>query len=527
MKKTICILLFTLLLAIPSMYHFDSRGLVVTAFVQALSYSILLLYLSNKSKIARIIIYTILYVLFTLETFTFIHFGSRLDPNILTLILQTDLQEIKGFFSLYVFSVRSVFYFVIVILLYYLFLKHIVISDFTIWFRKKALNVLLLFITFFGIAIPILPLPCQKGYTTIQEVYHSINTVGSYHQDVTKIEAMIGEVAIINSPTKEESPVIVLVIGESFNRHHSQLYGYTLNTSPWLSKEEHLIVFKNAISPTNVTHLAMKFLFTLKSCDKEVDTCQYVLMPVVFKKAHYQVAYFDNQYTRSEGGIMDYGCGYFLNPKKINMSCFDYRNDKTFDYDGDFINYYKSRFYFDNKSLNIIHLMGQHLPAKMRYPNGYEKFTSSDILRNDLDEKQKSLIAEYDNATLYNDYVVHQIINSFRQTDAVIIYLSDHGENIYDGKTHTLGRTFDKSNETEAIENIYHIPFVVWCSDTFVAKHPEKYESLKLSSDKTFCSDDIPFLLFDIASIDMNFNNETRSVIGDKYIPHKTNITQL
>lgn len=521
-KKILCILLFTFLMAIPSMYHFDSRGIVLTAFVQSFSYSLLFLFLA-KNIIFRVSIYTILYILFIIETFTFIFFGSRFDPNILSLILQTDFQEIKGFFHLYIFSFKSLIYFLMIILLYVFFLKTIVLSNFKIYSKRKYVNILSLLVIAGGIAIPIIPLPCQKGANTIQEVYTSIEFVNSSHRNLNEIESMMDDTKVYQSPKQEDAPIIVLIIGESFNRHHSNLYDYRLNTSPRLKKEKNLIVYNQVITPANVTHTNMRYLFTLESCNTDkADSSQYVLMPVVFKKAKYKVGYFDNQYTRSEGGVMDYSCGYFLNPKNINQNCFDYRNDQTFKYDGDFVEHYKRFFFYERKSLNIIHLMGQHLPAKMRYPDNFHFFNSSDIHRHDLDESQKTIVAEYDNATRYNDYVVQQIIDCFRHLNAVVIYLSDHGENIYDGKTLTLGRTFDHSNEKEAIENIYKIPFMIWCSDEFIANHPEKFDLLKSSSNQRFCSDDVPFLLFDLASINFNYSNDERNFISPKYQPHKT-----
>lgn len=524
MKKVLCLLLFTMLMGIPSMYHFDGLHFVLTAMVHALSYSILFLYIAYKSKIAKTIIFTILYILFFIETFTFLYFGSRLDSNITMLILQTDLHEIRGFFSLYVFSVKTLIFVVIAIVLYYLLLKHIVLSDFSMWLRDKKLNYYIILIAFFEIAISVLPLQLPKGDITLEEVYKSLKFVRGNRQEVYKIEDMIGSIDVFNSPTKNESPDIVLVIGESFNRLHSNLYGYRLNTTPHLASESNLIVFKNAMSPSIATYMSMRFLFSLKSCDNDNDSCQFVLLPTIFKKAQYKVGYFDNQYTRIEGGYFDASCNYFLNTNMISMNSFNYRNDKTFEYDGDFINHYKSLFYYENKSLNIIHLKGQHLPANKCYPKDFERFTTSEIQREDLDERQKGFVAEYDNATLYNDFVIHQIINCFRQKDAIVLYLSDHGENVYDGKSLTLGRLAFNSTEEETNENINRIPFVVWCSDTFITNHPDKYESLKTSSDKMFCSDDIPYLLLDIASIDSNYNNEKRSLISKKYIPHHTNI---
>ena len=40
---------------------------------------------------------------------------------------------------------------------------------------------------------------------------------------------------------------IVLIIGESFNKYHSSLYGYRLNTNPNLMKEYHSIFHRPSL----------------------------------------------------------------------------------------------------------------------------------------------------------------------------------------------------------------------------------------------------------------------------------------
>ena len=245
-------------------------------------------------------------------------------------------------------------------------------------------------------------------------------------------------------------------------------------------------------------------------------------MPYVFRKAGYQVAYFDNQYTRSSSGELDYSCVFFLNPQHINNSCFTYRNDETMPYDGDFIDQYKRHFIKQNKSLHIIHLMGQHFDASQRYPANYSKFTAEDIHRKDLDESQRRKTAEYDNATLYNDQVVSDIINEFRDLDAVIVYLSDHGEQIYDGDSHYFGRTFGSYKDTTTLKNVYQVPFMIWCSQKYQAAHPDHFRSICNSSSSAVCIDDVPYLLFNLAGIDFNYNDKHRSMIDSSYHSHQT-----
>ena len=43
-------------------------------------------------------------------------------------------------------------------------------------------------------------------------------------------------------------------------------------------------------------------------------------------------------------------------------------------------------------------------------------------------DAQRKVLSHYDNATLYNDSIVAEIVKRFQKEDAVIIYVPDHGE---------------------------------------------------------------------------------------------------
>ena len=244
-------------------------------------------------------------------------------------------------------------------------------------------------------------------------------------------------------------------------------------------------------------------------------------MPAVFKKANYKVAYFDNQYTRSLGGSLDYSCGYFLNPSYINDNCFDFRNDKIYKYDGDFIDRYCNNFLKSPKSLNIIHLKGQHFDAALRFPESFTVFAKEDIDRPDLNNKERQRVADYDNATLYNDYVLSRIIGEFREKEAVMVYLSDHGEHIYDGGKQYYGRGIGTRHEEETIKAVYEVPFMIWCSDSFIHKNHPTYQKIREAIKRPICTADLPYLLFDIAGIEFNHQNKKKSIISNEFEPHE------
>lgn len=471
----------------------------------------------------------ILLLLFVIETYTYIQFGSRFNSLILSLLLQTNIQEIKEFFSLYIFSPFTLFFLILIITGCYLFYKLDLYWDHRYKYKKgKLADLIILFISIFGAYGSIYIAEegmVPPGKNTLYKAMESWFFYDEKRYDIEEIERNIDLIKVEKADQK--APLIVLVIGESFNKYHSSLYGYDLKTNPLLEKRmenKELAVFSDVVSPSNGTNYMMEYVFSLKSCDSDDDSKQNILFPAIFKKSGYRVGYFDNQYTQTSGGNYDFTCCYFLNTHKISNACFDYRNDTLMNYDGGFIDYYKNKFYRESCSMNIIHIYGQHLDPRFRFPKSFALFSAKDIKRKDLNESQRQKVADYDNAVLYNDKVMDNIIKCFEQQDAVLIYFSDHGEQVYDDKRLIYGRKFGNEELMEAIKCEYEIPFMIWCSRSFQQQHTDLYQRILESVDKPFCSDDIPYLLFDLADIQSSVTDSTRSVIHPAFLSRQRKI---
>lgn len=520
----------SLLLAFPAGLDTNrfAKGYFISALLQSFTYACVITFLSHKSIKVKRIFFTIVYLLFCAECFIYFKFGSRFDPNILTMILQTSWNEIQEFFTIYMLSISTLLSIVGGAIMYILFYKIIDIQKDFKFLNHKLIKWGVASLFLLGIIMPFIPLPFSMGLNTINRFVSSVSFVIKERAGINHIVETIDKVEIIQTPQKADAPCITLVIGESFSKIHSSLYGYTLPTNPILERERqtgNLFCFNNATTPAGSTHAVMRYLFTLKGCEhknsKTFNEHEFVLMPNVFRKAGYDVRYFDNQYTRSSGGTLDYSCGYFLNPQYINSECFDYRNTETSNFDGDFIVKYKEHFCKENKSLNIIHLMGQHFDPKQRFPKtGFNRFSTTDIKRPDLSESQRQQIVNYDNATFYNDHVMGLIIDEFRDRNAIIIYLSDHGEQIYDGVSNNFGRTGSIDDKVFK-ECIFNVPFMVWCSDKFMETHHDVCEKISKATLLEICTADLPYFLFDIANIDFNHNNKEKSYIDSYYHPHE------
>lgn len=313
---------------------------------------------------------------------------------------------------------------------------------------------------------------------------------------------------------------IILVIGESYIKHHSQLYGYYLPTNPKLSKEENLVIFDDVISSYNATSESFKQFLSLSSIDDSLKWSQAPLFPSIFKQAGYNVVFYSNQFVLEgpQGGA-EASAG-FMNLPSIAPMMFDHRNKHREKYDGLLVDsFVKGRDTIEAQQNNLIifHLFGQHYPAEIQYPEELSFFSISDINRPDLTESQKLEVARYDNATRYNDFVISEIIDLWRNEDAIIIYFSDHGDEINDFRP-KVGRSFDfKQSGANVLHCQFDIPFMIYYTNKYKERHQPIVQQILASVHNPFMTDDLPHLMLELAGIKTVWYNPSRSLINIQY----------
>ena len=176
------------------------------------------------------------------------------------------------------------------------------------------------------------------------------------------------------------------------------------------------------------------------------------------------------------------------------------------------------------QNLMIFHLCGQHFLAKDQYPQEkkYEVFSVKDIkdTASYLNNESRQRIAEYANATHYNDEVIHQVMEMVKETNAILVYFPDHGEEVYDFRDF-YGRHFigDTHVSEQIIKYQIEIPFVVWCSDKWKASHQEEWEAIGKATDREFSIDNVCHLLFRLAGIKTKQYQATRDLFSPEYKP--------
>lgn len=345
-----------------------------------------------------------------------------------------------------------------------------------------------------GMAIP--------QYTTLTRAGYAMYVMKGRELQIRQLEILCKNLEA--KQTTEKPPTIVVVIGESASVYHSSLYGYEKPTNPLLSKykaDGSLFLFDNVVSLYDGTHGSMVADFSLDSLG--VDYTNQPLFPACFKAVNYQTYMYDNQYFVGSGIT-------FLTDQALSETMFDFRNTERYQYDEKMVD---DIHVTDSVSLYVIHLWGQHYNYSQRFPKEFAKFKPEDYQK-DLPIEQRQAMADYDNATLYNDFVLDKIIKKFQDKYCCLFYFSDHGEEVYELRDYMgHGNAAHSPNLNYQIR----VPLMVWTSPSYFAENEELVAKMKEAEHYPICTDDIGHSIIDVAQITTKEFAATRSFVNKQF----------
>ncbi len=301
---------------------------------------------------------------------------------------------------------------------------------------------------------------------------------------------------------------IVVIMGESYAKSHSSLYGYPKETAPCLKHLQNIgliNVFNNVTSPQLITSQSFKCMLSTYKPEygKSHPWYKCITIPEVFNAIGYKTYWISNQIKT---GLIDNVVGRYA--ELCDSVVFINENfTEEQKLDGDLIPVV--RHININRSMNqrnflFIHLMGSHMVFSERYPKDYHKFVPSDYM--DSLEKQRSILAEYDTSLTYNDSIVSCLFHLFDDQDSIIFYLSDHGLDIYDSSDDYIGHGREGNTVSESAA--YKIPFMVYTTKSFQENHEECMKKINQSRESPFRTDDLIYTLMDIANARFVDNND-------------------
>lgn len=311
------------------------------------------------------------------------------------------------------------------------------------------------------------------------------------------------------------SPNIILFIGESAIRKHYQVYGYDKPTTPRLMQElsdSNLTVVDDARTIATQTSEVFKQMLSLHSNDQPGSWTSAPMLPHLMRLAHYHVSMVSNQYSTDAHSVWNNMGSFFLRDPQVLKLLLDYQSKNLYQYDEGLLNELNHSMSPSTPNFMIFHVRGQHVAYSEGYPSSRAHFSVKDYAhRTHLTPDQRQEVAHYDNCTIYQDSITGALFDRYRDKDVVIVFVSDHGENVYDdGKT--LGRVHNDFSPA-MVESQYHVPMWIWTSPVYREKHPAMVQKIRQASHRPFKVDDMPHLILDLAGVNCHYFNPHRSLI--------------
>ena len=293
-------------------------------------------------------------------------------------------------------------------------------------------------------------------------IYSAIKYIHDSFKDKITVITPIGRDAIAcTSDTGRK--LIILVVGEAARADHFSLNGYHRETNPLLQQED-VTSFLNVSSCATTTAISLPCMFSnlgrISYSDKKAKSSENLLD--ILSHAGVCVLWRDNN-SDSKDVALRVEYQEFKEPE-TNPECDDVECRDIGMLDGlqDYIDAKK-----DKDILIVLHQMGNHGPAYYkRYPKEFEKFTPVCETNELNDCKREEIVNAYDNAILYTDYFLSEVISllkmNSKEFETTMIYFGDHGESLGESGIYLHGVPYSIAPEAQT-----WIPTIFWFDNRF------------------------------------------------------------
>jgi heptose-I-phosphate ethanolaminephosphotransferase len=313
--------------------------------------------------------------------------------------------------------------------------------------------------------------------------------------------------------TGQTQRTVVWVIGESINRTNMSLYGYSRRTTPTLdAMRQDLLVFNDVVSADASTEPSMMKMLTPADAGHPDEWRRKPDVLALAQAAGYKTFWLSNQAVND--GWIGLIAARADERRFINQG--SGRSENNFD--ANLLPLFDEALADQApKKLIVVHLLGAHPTYNMRYPAGFSRFddTVDDVSRS-FDQKGRQFWIkqqrnEYDNAILYNDYVVGGLIRKIAQgTDAkqaALIYAADHGQEVGHYRNHAGHSPIDNSG--------YEIPMLVWDRTLAQAGAPAKtgWEH------RAYQTDNLEHTVLGLLKVDTVYYDAQRDILANQFQP--------
>jgi heptose-I-phosphate ethanolaminephosphotransferase len=308
----------------------------------------------------------------------------------------------------------------------------------------------------------------------------------------------------------KDEEIYVLVIGESANRNHLGLYDYYRKTTPKLEEiSDELIVYKDIISPHANTIGSVSKVLSYGNYENPNAKFDGTITQL-FNKAGFATYWLSNQEPL---GLHETSITRISKASNKRYFTNTISNRRKAIFDEALLTPFKEVLNEGTqKKFIILQLLGSHTDYSYRYPTNFDYF-SGKTKATFISPKADKVVNAYDNSILYSDAIISQIINAVKDKNcrSFVLYLSDHGEDIYE--------TSNKAYHAEGVKSrhMFEIPFILWKSKNFQLEN----DSLVFDPKRPFMTDDLFYSLNDLAGISYDEMQEEKSLFNKKFVPKK------
>lgn len=467
--------------------------------------------------ISFIVIYTLL-ALVNIATYELYGFG--ISRKLVLIFAQTTWMEISGFLP-------GLFYNISLIFSRPLFYTGIILIALIAWLIKKCGRKAFLSLTLSGCALGLV------GFIVFGLSYPSGRSAHSLYARVLKYSIEVGawnkkykELKGQKRPLPHSSSVssrhlantVIIVIGESAQRSHHSIYGYPLPTNPGLSAlRDSIFIFTDALASSKSTAGNMERILSFKEDDTTYgDGLEFPLVVDYFNQAGYKTFWLSNQ--ECMGSVSNTSGVMAMNSDVIIYAGADNSEDAICRKYDEILLPHLEHALTDTASNKLIflHLLGSHVEFNERYPESFAYFTKVDEIKTFgyewLDDSKAKRRAEYDNSIRYTDSLLSQIISQvgLLSSPSVLIYLSDHGENVYDYSGYS-GRD----------DSCADVPFIIYVNTAYRRLNPLIVNSIQGALSRPFSTANLEHILLTITGSCYHQYNSALDVLSQDFIPRK------
>jgi len=162
------------------------------------------------------------------------------------------------------------------------------------------------------------------------------------------------------------------------------------------------------------------------------------------------------------------------------------------------------------KQMIFVNLFGSHVRYRDRYPARFAAFHG--------DTERDELRATYDNSILYTDHVLAGMIEALRSRHepACLLYVSDHGEDVYDSRPDE----YLFRSDAVATDPMYEVPFFVWLSPEYITGNPDFSLAVAAARTKKYQTYAVYQALLDLARLRHPLYDPKASLFSRDFVEH-------